>query len=58
MVVNIPALDNNRFSSWKDTIGRVAFMNCDPLFLQLSDNWNVLSAPPLGLLVISFAVIV
>ncbi|GIQ97257.1 MAG: hypothetical protein CM15mP3_02910 [Candidatus Poseidoniales archaeon] len=46
MVVNIPALDNNRFSSWKDTIGRVAFMNCDPLFLQLSDNWNVLSAPP------------
>ena len=46
MVVNIPALDNNRFSSWKDTIGRVAFMNCDPLFLQLSDDWNVLSAPP------------
>ena len=46
MVVNIPALDNNRFSSWKNTIGRVAFMNCDPLFLQLSSDWNVLSAPP------------
>ncbi|DAC29548.1 MAG TPA: menaquinone biosynthesis protein [Candidatus Poseidoniaceae archaeon] len=46
MVVNIPALDNTRFSSWKNTIGRVAFMNCDPLFLQLSTDWNVLSAPP------------
>ena len=34
------------FSSWKSTIGRVAFMNCDPLFLQLSDDWSVLSAPP------------
>ena len=46
MVVNIQALDNTRFSSWKNTIGRVAFMNCDPLFLQLSTDWNVLSAPP------------
>ncbi len=46
MVVNVPALDNTRLSSWKNTVGRVAFMNCDPLFLQLSNKWDVLSAPP------------
>ncbi|MEC8248920.1 MAG: menaquinone biosynthesis protein [Candidatus Thermoplasmatota archaeon] len=46
MVVNVPILDNTGLSSWKTTIGRVAFMNCDPLFLQLSDSWDVLSAPP------------
>ena len=46
MVVNVPALDNTRLSSWKNTVGRVAFMNCDPLFLQLSNKWHVLSAPP------------
>lgn len=46
MVVNVPIIDNTGLSSWKTTIGRVAFMNCDPLFLQLSDTWDVLSAPP------------
>ncbi len=34
------------FVNWKNTIGRVAFMNCDPLFLKLSKKWDVLSAPP------------
>lgn len=37
---------NTRFLNWKSTIGRVAFMNCDPLFLKLSKQWDVLSAPP------------
>ncbi len=46
MVVNVPNLDRSRFASWKNTIGRVAFMNCDPLFLKLSSDWNILSAPP------------
>ena len=32
--------------TWKKTIGRVAFINCDPLFHDLGDEWNVLSAPP------------
>ena len=32
--------------TWKSTIGRVAFLNCDPLFHDLPENWNVLSAPP------------
>ena len=32
--------------NWKNTIGRVAFMNCDPLFLMLPKNWSILSAPP------------
>ena len=31
---------------WKKTIGRVAFINCDPLFFGLDDSWNVLSSPP------------
>ena len=35
-----------KFLNWKSTIGRVAFMNCDPLFLKLSKQWDVLSAPP------------
>lgn len=35
-----------KFLNWKSTIGRVAFMNCDPLFLKLSKRWDVLSAPP------------
>ncbi len=46
MVVKSPSLEKSRFSSWKNTIGRVAFMNCDPLFLKLSPDWNVLAAPP------------
>ena len=32
--------------TWARTIGRVAFINCDPLFHELSDDWHVLSAPP------------
>ena len=32
--------------TWVKTLGRVAFINCDPLYHQLSDDWNVLSAPP------------
>ena len=46
MIVNSPVNEHEKFSSWKSTIGRVAFMNCDPLFLQLSKDWNVLPAPP------------
>ena len=46
MIVKSPVNENERFSSWKSTIGRVAFMNCDPLFLKLSKEWNVLAAPP------------
>jgi chorismate dehydratase len=32
--------------TWMQTIGRVAFINCDPLFHGLSEEWNVLAAPP------------
>jgi chorismate dehydratase len=32
--------------SWTRTIGRVSFLNCDPLFHGLDDTWNVLPAPP------------
>ena len=32
--------------TWLSTIGRVAFINCDPLFYGLSRQWNVLAAPP------------
>ena len=46
MVVKKSSPKISNFSSWKNTIGRVAFMNCDPLFLQLSEQWNILSAPP------------
>ena len=31
---------------WMKTIGRVAFMNCDPLFVGLDDSVHVLPAPP------------
>ena len=31
---------------WMKTIGRVAFMNCDPLFVGLDESFNVLPAPP------------
>ena len=33
-------------STWTNTIGRVAFINCDPLFHHLDSQWNVLAAPP------------
>jgi len=29
-----------------NTIGRVAFLNCDPLFYGLDKKWEVLAAPP------------
>ena len=32
--------------SWTRTIGRVSFLNCDPLFHGLDDTWNILPAPP------------
>ena len=32
--------------TWKSTIGRVSFINCDPLFHGLGSEWNILSAPP------------
>ena len=32
--------------SWKNTIARVAFLNCDPLFHSLNSPWKVLAAPP------------
>lgn len=32
--------------SWTKTIGRVSFLNCDPLFHGLDDSWDVLPAPP------------
>jgi chorismate dehydratase len=31
---------------WKNTIARVAFLNCDPLFHSLESPWKVLAAPP------------
>ena len=31
---------------WKNTIGRVSFINCEPLFHGLDESWNVLPAPP------------
>ena len=33
-------------ATWTKTLGRVAFINCDPLYHHLSDDWNVLAAPP------------
>lgn len=33
-------------ATWTKTIGRVAFINCDPLFHDLDSEWNVLAAPP------------
>lgn len=33
-------------ATWTRTIGRVAFINCDPLFTGLDPSWSVLAAPP------------
>ena len=33
-------------SLWMRTIGRVAFLNCDPLFFGIDKQWEVLAAPP------------
>ena len=32
--------------SWKRTLGRVSFINCDPVFHSLPEEWKVLAAPP------------
>ena len=32
--------------SWKGVLGRVSFINCEPIFHSIGPNWNVLSAPP------------
>ena len=32
--------------TWTNTLGRVAFINCDPLYHELDKKWNVLAAPP------------
>tara|TARA_B100001758_G_C18347870_1_gene578084 strand:+ start:470 stop:1258 length:789 start_codon:yes stop_codon:yes gene_type:complete len=32
--------------TWEKTIGRVSFINCEPLFHGLEDSWSVLPAPP------------
>jgi chorismate dehydratase len=32
--------------SWERTIGRVAFINCEPLFHGLNESWSVIPAPP------------
>ena len=32
--------------SWQKTIGRVSFINCEPLFYGLDNTWKVLPAPP------------
>ena len=32
--------------AWEQTIGRVSFINCEPLFHGLEDSWNILPAPP------------
>jgi len=33
-------------SNWTNVIGRVSFVNCDPLFHGLPNHWDVLPAPP------------
>ena len=32
--------------SWRRVLGRVAFVNCDPVFSSLGGRWEVLPAPP------------
>lgn len=46
MVVQESKSSKRRFQTWKNTIGRVAFRNCDPLFLTIAEEWNIISAPP------------
>jgi len=31
---------------WQKTIGRVVFLNCDPIFDGLDNDWTILPAPP------------
>ena len=32
--------------SWKRVLGRVSFINCDPIFHAIGNNWQILAAPP------------
>ena len=32
--------------SWQRVLGRVSFINCDPIFHAISLNWQILAAPP------------
>ena len=32
--------------SWNQVLGRVSFINCDPIFHSLESKWRILSAPP------------
>ncbi len=32
--------------SWENVLGRVSFINCDPIFHSVNSNWKILSAPP------------
>jgi len=32
--------------SWKRVLGRVSFINCDPIFHSINHNWQILAAPP------------
>jgi len=31
---------------WKNVLGRVSFINCDPIFHSIGRNWQILAAPP------------
>ena len=33
-------------ATWTSTLGRVAFISCDPLYHAIPSAWNVLAAPP------------
>lgn len=39
-------MGDSQQQQWKKIIGRVAFLNCDPLFHGLDEQWSVLPAPP------------
>ena len=32
--------------TWERVLGRVSFINCDPVFHSLDDRWGILAAPP------------
>jgi len=32
--------------SWERVLGRVSFINCDPIFHAIGHNWQILAAPP------------
>ena len=47
MILNSPINENQKNSPHGNRqLEESHFMNCDPLFLQLSEEWNVLAAPP------------